>query len=80
MARRCQINADQRRVLCERFKEGMNLVNRATEEMRTSVTKKTGLTLKSVNVSLHDRLQLILCLTTLQCCLQLYYSHGLLLS
>ena len=56
MARRCrQVNTDQRRVLCERL-EGMNLANRGTEEMRTSVAKKTGLTLKSVNVNLHDRL------------------------
>ena len=41
------------------------LANRTTEEMRTSVAKKTGLTLKSVNVNLHDRLRLLLYLTTL---------------
>ena len=51
MARRCQIDANQKRILCERFKEGMNLVNRSTEEIRTSVAKETGLALKSVNVS-----------------------------
>ena len=42
---------DQRRILCEQFKEGMNLVNKATEDMRTAVAKETGLSLKSVNVS-----------------------------
>ena len=51
MARRCPISDDQRRILCERFKEGMNLVNKATEDKRTAVAKETGLTLKSVNVS-----------------------------
>ena len=42
MARKCQINAGQRRDYVS-AKEGMNLINRTTEEMRTSIAKKIGL-------------------------------------
>ena len=50
--RRCQIDSEQRKILLERFKEGMNSVNKGTEEMRSSVAKETGLTLQSVNVNI----------------------------
>ena len=51
MARRCQIDDAQRRLLLERFNDGMNCVNKTTEEMRISVANEAGLTLQSVNVS-----------------------------
>lgn len=48
---RCTITESQRAVLEQRFREGMDGVNKKTEDVRKSVANETGLTLQSVNVS-----------------------------
>ena len=46
MARRCQIDDAQRRLLLEPFNDGMNCVNKTIEGMRISVANEAGLTLQ----------------------------------
>ena len=48
---RSQIDDVQKKILLKHFQEGMNAVNRSTEELRNTAAKETGLSLLSVNVS-----------------------------
>ena len=51
MAKRSQIDEEQRHVLQTKFGEGMTSVNKSTEGIRNCAAKETGITLQSVNVS-----------------------------